>query len=375
MSERQAFKHFLGGEAADLLGQRIQAVYPPFDAAGYAREVAAAVNDLELKARVAVMAAGLHRHLPPDYPAALAILLDSLGPPMEVGEGMFTHGWYLMPVARFVEAYGLDHFDLSMAALCEITQRHTSEFALRPYLVRYPEATLARLHEWTRHPSSHVRRLVSEGTRPRLPWAARLDAFVRDPRPVLALLEQLRADPSVYVQKSVANNLNDIAKDHPDLILATTSRWMAHKPAEPTVWIVRHGLRTLVKAGDPRALALLGATGGEHIVLADLTMAPLAVPIGAMATFAFQITNSDQCAHAVTVDYRVHFARSNGRSNIKVFKLARVTLKPGETRSLSRSHSFRLARVRRYYPGLHRLEIQVNGRICAGVDFELVSAS
>ncbi len=372
MAERQAYKDDFGAEGAAVLAKTIHAVHPEFPVREYVHEIAEAVEGLELKARVRVMSAALRRHLPPTYEDALAILVESLGPELADDEGMFTHGWYLMPVARFVEDYGLDSFDRSLAALREITRRHTSEYAIRPYLVRYPEQTLACLREWVHDPSPHVRRLVSEGTRPRLPWASRLEAFARDPRPVVALLDHLVDDPSAFVRKSVANNLNDISKDHPEYVLSTADRWLAQSASERTTWIVRHGLRTLIKAGDQRALALLGVSGGDKAQLRNLVFSPSTVRLGETVSFAFELHNADMREHSLIVDYLIHFARPRGRPYTQVFKLASMDLAAADTRKIRKSHAFEPVRVRRYHPGPHRLEIRVNGAVVDGFDFELL---
>ena len=162
-----------------------------------------------------------------------------------------------MPHCFFVAEYGLDHFEPSMQAHYQLTQRFTAEFSIRPFLIKHTEATLARLRQWARDPNEHVRRLVSEGTRPRLPWASRLPAFQADPAPVLALLELLKDDPALYVRRSVANNLNDIGKDHPRVLMQTAQRWMRDATPE-RAWVVRHALRWAVKQGDPAALKVLG---------------------------------------------------------------------------------------------------------------------
>ncbi|HXV91937.1 MAG TPA: DNA alkylation repair protein, partial [Pseudonocardia sp.] len=224
MAEYGLKRHFDGG-AARLLGGMVQQVQPGFDVDGYAEEVQARVPPLELKDRVRVLAEGLRDRLPADYPDAVAVLLAILGEELGEGDGMFNTSWYLMPVARFVEDYGLDHPELSLDAIHEITRRHTGEYAIRPYLDRHFELTMDRVRRWALSPSANVRRLASEGIRPRLPWARTLSRFVEDPHPVLDVLEPLRSDPSAYVRKSVANNLNDIARDHPELVLDVLECW------------------------------------------------------------------------------------------------------------------------------------------------------
>ncbi|MEN9938781.1 MAG: hypothetical protein RLZZ387_5360 [Chloroflexota bacterium] len=371
-SEPQPFKAYFGSPLVEDLAQRLLAVHPAFPAPAFIAEVTPQLEHLELKDRVAVIAAGLRRHLPPDYPAAVALLLAILGPPHGEAEGMFTDGWYLMPVAAFVEHYGLEHLDVSLRTMHAITQRHTAEFAIRPFLLRYPEQTMATLRVWTRDPSFHVRRLVSEGTRPRLPWAARLPAFVADPTPLLELLEPLKDDPSAYVRKSVANNLNDIAKDHPEQVLTTLARWQ-QGASDERLWVIRHALRTLVKQGHPEALRLLGA-GPPEVELVVLELTPAALRIGESLTIEVMLRSVAAAAQYLVVDYVLHLPGARGATRSKVFKLRSQMLPAGETLRLVKRHSFAPVSVRRIYPGTHRLAVQVNGVIVGEAEVQVRAA-
>jgi 3-methyladenine DNA glycosylase AlkC len=369
VSETQRFKYYFGTELAQNLAERIQAVAHDFPAQAFVEQVAARVDDLELKGRVALIAAALREHLPADYPAALEILCAILGPELPGEEGMFNHGYHLMPVAQFVESYGLEHFELSMGALYEITRRFSSEFAIRPFLVHEQQRTLAVLQQWVSDENAHVRRLVSEGTRTRLPWAARLTAFVADPSPVLALLEHLKHDPSPYVRKSVANNLNDIGKDHADLVLATLTRW-SEDASDETRWIIRHALRNRVKQGDPAALRLLDI-GSARVTLHDLRVEPDPVCLGDTLHFAFRLHSEADTPQHLVIDYVLHFVRANGSTGPKVFKLMTRTLEGGASLDVRKKHSFKPITTRRYYAGQHRLEIQVNGQVVGTTTFTL----
>lgn len=371
MSSEYGLKRHFNGEAARLIGDRIRAAHPGFDVEGYAAEVEARIPGKELKDRVLVLAEGLRTRLPADYPEALPILLSVLGDELAEGEGMFNASWYLMPVARFVEEYGLDHPEASLDAIEEITRRHTGEYAIRPYLEQHYEPTMERVAQWALSPSHNVRRLATEGVRSRLPWARTLTVFVKDPLPVLEVLEPLRSDSSEYVRKSVANNLNDISKDHPDVALATALRWLEESPTPETNWIVKHGLRTLVKKGDQQALALLGATGGEHVRVPRLRITPGSVTLGDTLLISFDIENTDDRPHSIAVDYVVHHVRKNGRSIPKVFKLTTLELGAGEQRSLEKAHAIKEVQTRRYYPGEHSVDIQVNGLVRATERFDL----
>jgi 3-methyladenine DNA glycosylase AlkC len=272
----------------------------------------------------------------------------------------------VMPQNDFVAAYGLGHLDLSLRALYELTKRFTAEGAIRAFLQAYPEQTLTRLAEWAADPNCHVRRLVSEGTRPRLP------AFVKDPQPVLALLEQLKADPVLMVRRSVANNLNDIAKDHPDLVVETLARWQ--QAADPgTQWIIGHATRTLLKQGHANALALLGYGAATSISVASFQLTETRVRMGEdLVVFAIDIQSTADAPQRLMIDYVVHHMKANGKLVPKVFKLAKKRLRPRETLSLSKRHVFRPLSTRVYYPGRHALELQINGQRWGWQEFELV---
>ena len=369
--QEYGLKRHFNEDAAVLIGEQVRAVSPNFDVAGYAADTARLIPGKELKDRVLVLAEGLRERLPADYPDAVELLLAILGPELGEGEGMFNTSWFLMPVARFVEEYGLDHPEVSLAALAEITRRHTAEYAVRPYIERHYELTMRTLAEWARSDSHNLRRAASEGCRPRLPWARTLHRFVADPTPVLEILEPLRSDSSDYVRKSVANNLNDITKDHPDLALETAARWLAESDTPETAWTVKHGLRTLVKKGNPEALALLGATGGEHIAVPDVRVSPRAISLGESVAIRVELVNGDERPHSVTVDYVVHHVRQGGKAIPKVFKFATVDLAAGERRTLEKAHKVKEIQTRRYYPGEHVIDIQVNGTVMATDRFEL----
>lgn len=373
MSESIAFKDYFDEAMAWRMGQTIHAVYPSFDTAAFVAQVVPQLPPLELKARVAVFAEALRDFLPPDYPTAIHILLQILGDELEKAEGMFVDDWLLMPVAYFVEACGLDHFEESLTAMYEITKRHTSEFTIRPFLLRYPDQLLPILHEWTNDPSPHVRRLVSEGTRPRLPWAMQLRPFMEDPTPTLTLLEKLKDDPSQYVRRSVANHLNDIAKEHPQRVIDTCRRWQINA-SQGTTWIIGHALRTLIKNGHPAALALLGY-GPPQVRLAQLAVTPAEIAMGESVTLAFALHNETAEPQDLLIDYIIHHVKANGQTSPKVFKLTTRTLPGGESVEIQKNHSFKPVTTRRYYPGEHGVSVQVNGRILATITFMLRDSS
>ncbi len=256
-------KNVLGEEAVEYLGRNLRSVYPAFDLHGFCTTALAGLEPLGILDRGQKLAHALWQHLPQRFSEATQVLLDTLTPPTDDTSNLGLAVFFYLPHVCFVAQYGhepaynggQDPFEAAMRAQYELTQRFTAEFSIRPFLIQQPERTLARLLQWSTDPSHHVRRLCSEGARPRLPWAMRLPAFIKDPSPLLPLLEALKDDPSLYVRRSVANHVGDIAKDHPDLAYALCERWLHHASRERK-WVVRHALRHPAKKGVEAALSL-----------------------------------------------------------------------------------------------------------------------
>jgi len=368
--ESTLFKDHFNEPLVYWMSAEIQRTYPTFAGDAFVEQVMSKLESLELKGRIKHISEALHQHLPDDYPQALQILLTLLGDAQHTyEEGMFNDDWYIMAIAYFVEVYGLDHYDESMNAMLEITKRWSAEFAVRPYLTRYPEKTLAILETWAKDDNEHVRRLVSEGTRTRLPWASRLPQFIENPQPVLHLLNQLKDDSSQYVRRSVANNLNDISKDHPQRVIQTLQEWN-QQPTDGIQWITRHALRGMVKAGDADALRLLGY-GEAQVELLNLTLEPALIRMGDTLEIRFDLRSTGEKSQQLMIDYRIHFVKANGKTSPKVFKLSTKELDAGETLTVQKRHPIKPITTRVYYAGVHHLDIQVNGNVIAGSDFTL----
>lgn len=367
----EPLKTQFGTEIPARIAEMIARAFHAFDQDAFLKDALEGFVPLELMSRGRKIAQALRRHLPEDYEAAAAILIDSIGPKLDGTEDFGMAPFLYLPHTFFVAEYGLDHFDVSMHAQYELTQRFSAEFSIRPFLERHPDATLARLKTWASDPSPHVRRLVSEGTRPRLPWAPRLREFQKDPRPVFSLLELLKDDQELYVRRSVANNLNDIGKDHPSLLVDTARRWLIDAPDERR-WLVHHALRSAVKRGEPAALAVMGFGEDAKVSVDGSSITPGRVVIGGSVTIAFDITNTDSQQQRALVDFRIHFIKASGKSSAKVFKLKIVNLKPRESMRLSKTISLAEMTTRKHYPGTHQVDVVINGSIRALGAFELV---
>jgi 3-methyladenine DNA glycosylase AlkC len=352
------------------LADALSRVHPPLSKRRFVADGLLGLDALELTARGNHIAEVMRRHLPEDYAVALRLLLASLGAELEHAEGFGMAPFRYLPHVCFVARYGLEHFEPSMQAQLELTKRFSAEFSIRGFIVRYPEQTYSRLQEWACHPNVHVRRLVSEGTRPRLPWAPRLRDYQRDPTPVLALLELLKDDPERYVQRSVANNLNDISKDHPERVVAVCRAWTVGAP-EGRRWIVKHALRSLIKRGHPGALSLLGVGARPRINLDSVEVAPRRARRGGRVAIEFELSSTARKQQELLIDYVVHYVKKSGERRPKVFKLRRVQLAAGARLRLSATLSLRDMTTRKHYPGEHAVELLVNGTVFELCAFEV----
>jgi 3-methyladenine DNA glycosylase AlkC len=355
------------GYLAGLFGRANDA----FDAPAFEARVMSRLGGLELKERIVWISDCLGRALPGSLPEVAPVLRAALPPPLDPNGKDDDFGEFIFaPLGEFVVAGGLEeHPDLSLDLLEEITQRFSMEWAIRPFLNRWPDLVMQRMKDWAVHPSTHVRRLVSEGTRPRLPWGQAVGLTLDAP---LGLLDELHGDHARFVTRSVANHLNDISKKDPDLVMDRLQGWQGagRQEAKELDWMTRHALRGLVKAGHPRAMKMLGYDPDADLdVTVEIT--PDVVRIGEYLTFSCEVQVPRDTP--VLVDYLVHFHRPAGRDSVKVFKLKQGVARAGAPLKLEKKHKLKGdATTFRLVPGAHRLEIQVNGVVRAGTGFELL---
>ncbi|WP_337841735.1 DNA alkylation repair protein [Rheinheimera sp.] len=339
------------------LGLLCQQQHPAFDLSAFSTYVLADDwSELELKQRMRRISTALALHLPQSFATALPIVQQV---------AVQFSGLQGLVFPDFVEAYGLEQPELSIQALGELTRYSSSEFAIRPFLLRYPELVLPQLLQWAESDDLHQRRLASEGARPRLPWGLALKPYQQDPTPLMPVLERLKADPEAYVQRSVANHLNDISKDHPQLVLQLAERWLNHSHA--THWIVRHALRGLLKQANPQALQLFG------IMPVDLQAQLSLISTTASATqpLQFQLTLTGEApAGPLRLEYRIGYLKKNGQLSYKVFQWARPQWQ-GQPLQLNKQQAFVDLTTRKHYPGQHQLEVWLNGRCIASQSFAL----
>ena len=374
-------KHLLPMTAALQLGEGLKSAGVSLSLAAWQRALGADFEQLGLMDRGRRLSGVLGQFLPSDFRQAAPLLVQTMGQPMgldtrgePVAPGDVVSSFYHLPHSMYIAEHGLDHLPEAMQVQHALTQRFTAEFSLRPFLQAHTQATLAYLAQWASDPSAHVRRAVSEATRPRLPWAARLPDFVRDPSPVLPLLARLRDDSSSYVRRSVANHLNDIGKDHPELLTDTARQWLDDAPVPASRQaLLRHALRTAIKRGDAQALALFGHGQASVLQIHSANITPSKARIGDSVTLHCTLHNPSAQAASALADWRVFYIKANGSLSPKVFKGWKLTLAPGATGTLSKRHSLRPVTTRTLYPGRHRIELQVNGEVCAQASFDLLA--
>jgi 3-methyladenine DNA glycosylase AlkC len=376
----EPFKLLLNARGVHDLARHLHRAWPGFDAARFEALALDGLDALELKARAMHVADALEATLPADFALAADAVEASLGPPGD-GDGPGARpdadaglcGWPLWPVGEFVARRGIDAPQRALRTLHAVTQRFTAEWAIRPFIVAHPALAFATLQRWTADPSAQVRRLVSEGSRPRLPWGMRLRALVADPSPTLPLLRALQDDPSEVVRRSVANHLNDIAKDHPDLIVRWLDEHLPGAPAERRA-LLKHASRTLIKQGHPAVMSAWGF-GRRFAGDVQFALAPKRVAVGEALTLAVRLDSSSARAQPLQIDYAVHHVKASGSTSPKVFKGWSLVLGANEQRALSKRHSMRAVTTRTYHPGRHEVELLVNGEVRARSGFELSSRS
>ena len=362
-------KDGLGKPAIKRIASSVALVVPGFNTKAFQKDAEIGLAELELKARVHHLIAVLHRHYNLPF-KKLSKHLQELPSVWDKGSVADNKaGFAAWPLIDYIAVHGLQHPKEALKTLEKLTPLFTAEFAIRPFIQEHTDITYAKLLEWCEHPSEHVRRLASEGSRPRLPWGMRLPQFIRNPDPLLAILEKLKTDESLYVRRSVANNLNDISKDNPEWVIALCQRWLADDNVN-TNWIVKHALRSLIKAGDARVFPLLGYTEKPTVSLSEIMLSNNRINQGEAIGFSCSISGGEK-AQTLVIDYVIYFMKANGNLARKVFKLKNIELAENEIFQLKKLHSFKPITTRRYYAGMHRVAIQVNGIEMKIADFHL----
>jgi len=372
----EPFKNLLSREIIEGMASHFDKHSSGFDRKSFVDDATQDLELLELKARTDRITDIMIKYLPDDFEKSGKIMLSSLGLPLgnNISSGTVDSkgiaGWAITPLAHYVGLQGHDNFDFSMVLLKEMTKRASSEFGIRFFILKQPDKTLAVLKSWALDSDQHVRRLVSEGSRPRLPWAMSFSMFIEDPSPVIELLEVLKDDESEYVRRSVANNLNDIAKDHPDIVASIAEKWMVNANSE-RVKLVRHACRTLIKKGHQKTLMVLGYKP-PSIHKSNIKILTPEVVLGKALEFTLSIDSVVNQEQPLMIDYIIHHQKANGKTSPKVFKWRIENLLKNKTLSFTKKHPIKKITTRKYYSGLHSLEVMVNGISMGKSNFNLL---
>lgn len=363
--------HLFNKDKVNRLAAEIKSVYPEFRRDKFVKELVTRFPKLELMERIGAIREALYKYLPADYERAVAVILQALPPALDNNMSDDDFGEFIYaPYSYYVSEYGCteEHLSTSLLALEEITKRFSGEAALRPFINAFPRETLKVVGRWAKSDEYHVRRLASEGTRPNLPWAKKINY---DEKLILPIIDILHSDKTRYVTRSVANHLNDVSKFAKDEVFSLLEKWQKEKTQNESelAFITRHSLRTLIKDGDKKALALLGYNKAK--VQAELKIKNEKIKVGETVGFSLTLLSNEKTTSDLLVHYVIHFKKSNGTLSPKVFFFKKLKINQGETVTLNKKHSLKPMTTRVLYPGEHKIEIRVNGEMVSYGNFIL----
>ncbi|MDL2222802.1 DNA alkylation repair protein [Bacteroidales bacterium OttesenSCG-928-M11] len=375
----EPFKNFYNEPFFDKFTKDLQLVIPDFDARAFLSQIMDNEwENRELKQRVAHIATVLKRFLPTDYKEAIAKILELLNwiEPRyshcsKIDDAKFGLTLeYGAILDNYIEQYGLDDYETSVKAIERITQFTSCEFVTHPFIIKYPNKMMEQMLIWSKHEHWGVRRLASEGCRPRLPWAMALPNLKANPSPIVPILENLKNDPARFVRLSVANNLNDIAKDNPEVVIDLAKKWQGE--SEEVDWIIKHGCRTLLKQGNPAVMELFGLGSAKNINIESFLIETPQVKVGESLKFSFNLLNNSNKKTKIRLEYGLYYQKANGTLSKKVCKISEKDYSPNSTTCIARKHSFKVVTTRKLHLGLHQVAIIINGKEFEKYDFILV---
>lgn len=375
----EAFKNMFNEGFFDRFAKDLKRVIDDLDAHAFvSRIMDDEWENREFKQRIAHITSILKLFMPADYREAVAKiieLLDYVEKTMpdfsKIDDTKFGLTLeYGMILDNYVEQYGIDDYETSIRAIEKITQFTSCEFVTHPFIVRYPEKMMAQMLVWSKHPHWGVRRLASEGCRPRLPWAMALPDLKKDPAPILPILENLKNDPAKSVRLSVANNLNDISKDNPQVVIDLAKKWYGH--SKEIDWVVKHGCRTLLKSGNAEIMELFGLGSAKHIEIEDFRILTPEVKVGNSLEFRFNLLNNNKEKTKIRLEYGIYYQKANGTLTKKVHKISETEYAGNSTKQITRKHSFKVVTTRKFHLGLHQVAVIINGHEFEKHNFDLI---
>ncbi len=353
----------------EILSNAISKVYPLFNKKKFIKEIFCEdFENKELKGRMKHTTIVVHHFLPSDFKETSALWISIVDVLRKEGHQGLALEFMFIP--DYIETFGLNYFNESTEVFEKITSFTSCEFAVRPFIIKYEEKMVKRMLSWSKHKDHHVRRLASEGSRSRLPWAIALPKFKTDPTPILPILHQLKNDPSEYVRRSVANSINDISKDNPNIVYEIIQSWKG--AGKETESIIKHGSRTLLKKGDPIVLDYFNLKEKEHLLCHKFSIHQQQIRIGDSIVFSFELVNNENHTCKVRLEYGIYYLRNNGTHSKKVFKISERELAPEEKLFIERKQSFRVITTKQFYVGEQKLSLIINGKEKFIGSFELL---
>ncbi|TGM88659.1 DNA alkylation repair protein [Leptospira licerasiae] len=365
----EALKNFYDDKALLKIGTQFSKVLSHKQPEHWVQEIKGKDwKKLELKQRIKRIAEVLSNSLPKPFPKAVPPLLKI----SKVLEKEFpgSQRFYIIFLGESVEISGINHPEESLYCMEQITQIISCEFSIREFLIRYPEITWKKMLEWSNHSHPGTRRLASEGSRPRLPWGKGIPGLKKDPERTLPILENLKNDPDEVVRRSVANHLNDISKDHPDLVISIAKNWIGR--SENTDLLLKHALRGLLKQGDSETLSIFGFPKNKSAKISKLEIQPNTIEIGKHLIYRFEMKSEAKEPTLYRLESKIHYLKPLGKFSIKVFQIEERKFFPKETKVYERKQSFQQMTTRIHSPGIHKLEIIVNGETKAKAEFKVI---
>ncbi|WP_282038739.1 DNA alkylation repair protein [Saccharicrinis aurantiacus] len=362
----ELFKNIYTKDLFNDFTNAVKKLSPTFNSNAFKKDIFTKEwENMELKQRMRHTTLTLGKHLPNNFKANANLLTDII-PLLDQNE---AHRLAYIFLPDFIEIYGINDFDLSMKAFEKITTFISCEFAVRPFIINDQDRMLKQMLQWSKNENPFVRRLATEGCRPRLPWAMALPTLKKDPSPILPILENLRTDDTDFVRLSVANNLNDISKDNPELIIKIAKAWLGK--TKETDALIKHACRTLLKQGLPEVMTLFGFGSIEHIAFNNFKVVTPEVKIGGYLEFQFQLVNKSNAKSKIRLEYAVYYQKANGTLSKKVYKISEKVYAPNSETMINRKQPFKLITTRKFHLGLHQVAVIVNGTEFEKIDFNL----
>ena len=363
----ELLKNVFNKEFISTLSGIILEVIPGFDSDSFSKKVLDLEwENKELKQRMSHIVFAMKFQMPEEYEKRISILLALVENLKKKGFES-TLEWMFLP--EFIDDLEVEYFDLSVNALEKVTQFTTCEFAVRPFILKYPEQMILQMTKWASHENYRVRRLATEGCRPRLPWAMALPFLKKNPKPILPILEKLKKDSSLTVRRSVANNLNDISKDNPQVVIEIIKKWIGK--TEETDWVVKHASRTLLKQGNLEVMKLFGFGDIDELEIVNFKVNTSIVKIGEVLEFSFVLKNNNKASTKLRLEYGLYYQKANGSLARKVFKISEKVFNPNSFTEISKKQSFKVISTRKFHVGLHQVSIIINGVELNKLNFEL----